>query len=74
MHSNAHKPSTAWKTQKFLDGINSNAPIEFYLFTQDAYTNGAVVSHFFSEINYNLSIRQGQVSYTEPKGGVGFVY
>jgi hypothetical protein len=63
-----------YSNEKFLDGINSNAPIEFYLFTQDAYTNGAVVSHFFSELNYNLSIKQGVVTYTEPKPGVGFVY
>jgi len=63
-----------YSNEKFLDGINSNSPIEFYLFTQDAYTNGAVTSHFFAEMNYNLSIRQGVVTYTEPKPGVGFVY
>ena len=63
-----------YSNEKFLDGINSNAPIEIYLYTQDAYVAGAVTSHFFTELNYNLSIRQGQVKYTEPKGGVGFVY
>jgi len=63
-----------YSNEKFLDGINSNTPIEIYLYTQDAYIAGAVTSHFFSEINYNLSIRQGVVTYTEPKPGVGFVY
>ena len=63
-----------YSSEKFLDGINSNTPIEFYLYTQDAYIAGDVTSHFFTELNYNLSIRQGMVSYTEPKPGVGFVY
>jgi hypothetical protein len=63
-----------YSNEKFLDGINSNSPIEVYLYTQDAYVAGAVTSHFFTELNYNLSIRQGQVTYIEPKGGVGFVY
>jgi len=63
-----------YSNEKFLDGINSNTPVEFHLYTRPSYVSGEIMSHFFSELNYNLSIRQGQVTYTEPKPGVGFVY
>jgi hypothetical protein len=38
------------------------------------YTQNTSVMHSFTELNYNLSIKGGHVTYTEPKPGQGTVY
>jgi hypothetical protein len=63
-----------YTNEKFLDGISSNTPIEIIVETRPAYVSGTVMMHSFTEMNYNLSIKKGVVTYVEPKPGVGNVY
>jgi hypothetical protein len=63
-----------YTNEKFLDGISSNAPIEIFVETGSTYVSGASMMHSFTEMNYNLSIKKGVVTYVEPKPGVGNVY
>jgi len=63
-----------YSNEKFLDGISSNTPVELIIETKTGYTPGSIMMHSFTELNYNLSIRMGQVTYTEPKPGSGSVY
>jgi len=63
-----------YTNERFLDGINSNTPIEFFVETGSSYVSGTVNMHSFTEMNYNLSIKRGVVSYVEPKPGIGNVY
>ena len=63
-----------YTNEKFLDGISSNTPVELFIDTKSSYTGGSIMMHSFTEMNYNLSIRNGTVSYTEPRGGIGSVY
>ena len=54
--------------------MSSNTPIEIYVDMSSTYTQNTSVMHSFTEMPYNLSIRNGQVTYTEPKPGQGTVY
>jgi hypothetical protein len=69
-----HTVDFGYTNEKFLDGISSNTPIEIYVDMSSTYTRNTTVMHSFTELNYNLSIRRGQVTYVEPKPGVGTVY
>jgi hypothetical protein len=69
-----HTVDFGYTNEKFLDGISSNTPIEIYVDMSSTYTVNSSVMHSFTELNYNLSIRKGQVTYVEPKPGVGTVY
>ena len=69
-----HVVDFGYTNEKFLDGISSNTPIEFYVDMSSIYTQNTSIMHSFTELNYNLSIKKGQVSYVEPKPGVGTVY
>ena len=69
-----HVVDFGYTNEKFLDGISSNTPIEIYVDMSSTYTVNSSVMHSFTELNYNLSIRNGQVTYVEPKPGVGTVY
>jgi hypothetical protein len=69
-----HVVDFGYTNEKFLDGISSNTPIEIYGDMSSTYTQNTTVMHSFTELNYNLSIRKGQVTYLEPKPGVGTVY
>jgi hypothetical protein len=69
-----HVVDFGYTNEKFLDGISSNTPIEFYVDMSTIYSLNTSIMHSFTELNYNLSIRKGQVSYVEPKPGVGTVY
>jgi hypothetical protein len=69
-----HVVDFGYTNEKFLDGISSNTPIEIYVDMSPTYTLNTTVMHSFTELNYNLSIRRGQVTYVEPKPGVGTVY
>jgi hypothetical protein len=63
-----------YTNEKFLDGISPNTPIELFVDTKTTYASGSLMMHSFTEMNYNLSIKQGHVTYTEPKPGVASVY
>jgi hypothetical protein len=69
-----HVVDFGYTNEKFLDGISSNTPIEIYVDMSSIYSLNTTVMHSFTELNYNLSIRNGQVTYVEPKPGVGTVY
>jgi hypothetical protein len=69
-----HVVDFGYTNEKFLDGISSNTPIEIYVDMSSTYTQNTSVMHSFTELNYNLSIKGGQVSYVEPKPGQGTVY
>jgi len=69
-----HVVDFGYTNEKFLDGISSNTPIEFYIDMSLVYSLNTTVMHSFTELNYNLSIRNGQVTYVEPKPGQGTVY
>jgi hypothetical protein len=69
-----HVVDFGYTNEKFLDGISSNTPIEIYVDMSSIYSLNTVIMHSFTELNYNLSIRNGQVTYVEPKPGVGTVY
>ena len=69
-----HVVDFGYTNENFLDGISSNSAIELYVDMSSTYTQNTTVMHSFTELNYNLSIRKGQVTYTEPKPGVGTVY
>jgi hypothetical protein len=69
-----HVVDFGYTNEKFLDGISSNTPIEIYVDMSPTFTVNSSVMHSFTELNYNLSIRKGQVTYVEPKPGQGTVY
>jgi hypothetical protein len=69
-----HVVDFGYTNEKFLDGISSNTPIEIYVDMSSIYSLNTTVMHSFTELNYNLSIRNGQVTYVEPKPGQGTVY
>jgi hypothetical protein len=69
-----HVVDFGYTNEKFLDGISSNSAIELYVDMSPTFTVNSSVMHSFTELNYNLSIRNGQVTYVEPKPGVGTVY
>ena len=60
--------------EKFLDGIASNTPIELYIEMGPTYTPSTVTMHSFTEMSYNLSIKNGQVRYVETRPGASTVY
>jgi hypothetical protein len=69
-----HVVDFGYTNEKFLDGISSNTPIEIYVDMSSTFTVNSSVMHSFTELNYNLSIRNGQVTYVEPKPSSGVVY
>jgi len=69
-----HVVDFGYTNEKFLNGISSNTPIEIYVEMANTYSVNTIVMHSFTEMSYNLSIRNGQVTYTEPKPGQGTVY
>jgi len=69
-----HVVDFGYTNEKFLDGISSNTPIEIYVDMSSIYSLNTTVMHSFTELNYNLSIRNGQVTYVEPKPGSSTVY
>ena len=69
-----HVVDFGYTNEKFLNGISSNTPIEIYVEMSNTYSVNTIVMHSFTEMSYNLSIRNGQVTYTEPKPGQGTVY
>jgi hypothetical protein len=57
----------------FVGGISSTNPVQLE-FTLDSTPSSALVNHNFCEVGYIMSIRNGVVSYLEPKPGSQSVY
>lgn len=57
----------------FLNGLSSSTPLEIFLNLASGYT-GALMSYSFAEISYDLVVKDGMVSYEEPRPGSNSVY
>ena len=57
----------------FVGGISSTNPVSLE-FTLDQTPSSALINHNFCEVGYVMSIRNGVVSYLEPKPGSQSVY
>ena len=63
-----------YTNEDFVNGISSSTPVELYITMPAGYTSNDLMCFSFTELSYDLSIKNGQVRYVEQKPGSNSVY